>query len=430
MSFVIECLACIVECAIIVRFCNNFLGFKNEKFSTLKSFCLFVLLSTENCVLSAIPGCETLLIVLLMLIIFIYSMLFLKGKIIHKILIANCTNMILLPINMISLNAFKLFFNCTMENLGVGGSLRFLLLFVSQTSFFLVCELILKVKRKKDYLLTGFQWIIQFLCFIISSVIAFSLWNIAKDSQYENNQFLLIYIMIAILNVLLFVLLNKMEKNNIINEENRIIKLTLDTQKQLVTNAQEQYSQMKILRHDMKHCLTTTAGLLENNEVDRAKGYIESILKQKIDAYAIAISTDNPVIDAVINSKLSVCQNKGIRTKCQIDITLGNINEIDFSILVSNLFDNAIEGCKGVEEPIIEFTISRQKSFLYVIVKNTIASSVLSENPNLLTSKDNKLSHGFGVKSIRELTKKYDGTLDFNEEGNLFVVEISLVLTD
>lgn len=430
MNYVIECLACVVECAIIVRFCNNFLGFKNEKLTTIKSLSFYVLMTTENIVLSGIPGCEMLLIVILMLLIFTYSMLFLKGKIFQKILTATSPNLILLPINMIALNGFKLFFDCTIEDMSEGGDLRFLLIFVSQTSFFLICELILRIKRKNDFRLSGFQWIIQFFCFIISSVIAFSVWNIAVNSQYESNQFLLIYIMIAILNVLLFVLLNKMERNNIINEENRIIKLTLDTQKQLVTNAQEQYSKMKILRHDMKHCLTTTAGLLENGEVNRAKSYIESIIKQKIDTYAIAITTDNPVIDAVINNKLLECESKKVCTKCQIDTMLGNINEIDLSILISNLFDNAIEGCNGVEEPMIELTISRQKSFLYVIIKNTVADSVLTANPTLSTKKENKLLHGFGVKSIRELTKKYDGTLEFKEEGNLFIVEISLVLPD
>ena len=78
----------------------------------------------------------------------------------------------------------------------------------------------------------------------------------------------------------------------------------------------------------------------------------------------------------------------------------------------------------------IELIISRQKSFLYIIVKNTISDSVLSANPSLVTNKDNKSAHGFGIKSIRELARKYNGTVDFKESESLFVVEICLSITE
>ena len=67
------------------------------------------------------------------------------------------------------------------------------------------------------------------------------------------------------------------------------------------------------------------------------------------------------------------------------------------SILISNLLDNAIEGCNGADTPMIELIISRQKTFLYIIVKNTISDSVLSANPRLATSKVNKSAHGFVI---------------------------------
>ena len=109
---------------------------------------------------------------------------------------------------------------------------------------------------------------------------------------------------------------------------------------------------------------------------------------------------------------------------------LGNVNELDMSILISNLLDNAIEGCGGADTPMIEFTISRQKSFLYIIAKNIISTSVLSANPNLVTNKDNRSLHGFGIKSIRELARKYNGTVEFREDGSFFIAEVCLSITD
>ena len=431
MNYIIEILASVTECCIVVRFCNQFLGFRNDRLTFLKSLAFFILLAADNIFLSQLSGFEILSLVILLTLIFLYSMLFLKGRLYQKLLTAVTPTIIMLPINMITFNAFKAFSDCSAEELTApDGDLRFSILFITKSAFFLVCEALVKVRRKNRYLLSGFQWVIQLSCFFVSSVIAVSLWSISSTSGYSENQFLLIYIMIAVLNILLYALLGKMERDSVINEENRITQLNLAAQEQLVANVQEQFTKIQTLRHDMKHCLTTTAELLESGKIDSAKSYVESILERKIDTSAGVISTGSPVIDAVVNSKLSECEKNKISTKFRIDTMLGNVNEIDMSILISNLLDNAIEGCCGADSPLIELTISRQKSFLYIIVKNTISDSVLSANPNLATKKDNKSAHGFGIKSIRELARKYNGSVDFKESERFFIVEICLSITD
>ena len=431
MNYIIEILASVTECCIVVRFCNQFLGFRNDRLTFLKSLAFFILLAADNIFLSQLSGFEILSLVILLTLIFLYSMLFLKGRLYQKLLTAVTQTIIMIQIYMIKVNNFKAFSDCSAEELTApGGDLRFSILFITKSAFFLVCEALVKVRRKNHYRLSGFQWVIQLSCFFVSSVIAVSLWSISRTSGYSENQFLLIYIMIAVLNILLYALLGKMERDSVINEENRITQLNLAAQEQLVANVQEQFTKIQTLRHDMKHCLTTTAELLESGKIDSAKSYVESILERKIDTSAGVISTGSPVIDAVVNSKLSECEKNKISTKFRIDTMLGSINEIDMSILISNLLDNAIEGCDGADTPMIELTISRQKSFLYIIAKNTVSTSVLSANPNLVTNKDNRSLHGFGIKSIRELSRKYNGTVDFKESERFFIVEICLSITD
>lgn len=431
MNYIIEILASVTECCIVVRFCNQFLGFRNDRLTFLKSLAFFILLAADNIFLSQLSGFEILSLVILLTLIFLYSMLFLKGRLYQKLLTSVTPTIIMLPINMITVNVFKAFTDCSAEELTApGGDLRFSILFITKSAFFLVCEALVKVRRKNHYRLSGFQWIIQLSCFFVSSVIAVSLWSISRTSGYSENQFLLIYIMIAVLNILLYALLGKMERDSVINEENRITQVNLAAQEQLVSSVQEQFTKIQTLRHDMKHCLTTTAELLESGKIDSAKSYVESILERKIDTSAGVISTGSPVIDAVVNSKLSECEKNKISTKFRIDTMLGNVNEIDMSILISNLLDNAIEGCGGADTPMIELTIIRQKCFLYIIAKNTVSTSVLSANPNLATKKDNKSAHGFGIKSIRELARKYNGTVEFRENGSFFIAEICLSITE
>ncbi len=89
------------------------------------------------------------------------------------------------------------------------------------------------------------------------------------------------------------------------------------------------------------------------------------------------------------------------------------------------MLDNSIIGC-DITNPYIELKILQRKSMTYIAVKNTIAVSVLTDNPNLVTDKTNKSEHGYGIRSIKDIAKKYDGSVEFLEENGFFVAEVWL----
>lgn len=157
-----------------------------------------------------------------------------------------------------------------------------------------------------------------------------------------------------------------------------------------------------------------------------AKNYIEKIINEKVNRAADGIDTGSVVIDAVINNKIAVCLKNNIEVKCMIDSRLNDVNEMDVSILLSNVLDNAISGCAGADSPKIELIMGSRKAFTYIIVKNSIVKSVLTGNPDLETQKEDKSMHGFGIMSIRKIAEKYMGTVEFKEENNTFIAEIWL----
>ena len=175
----------------------------------------------------------------------------------------------------------------------------------------------------------------------------------------------------------------------------------------------------------MKHYLTAAAQLISEDKPREAKEYIESVINEKINPTSAVINTGSAVVDAAINNKITACANKGIEIKCLIDTQFVGVKDMDISILLSNLLDNAINGC-DMSEPKIDLTVKSQKSFIYINVKNKISTSVLNDNPNLVTKKEDKSSHGFGIKSIKNIAKKYDGGAEFSEQNGYFIAEVWL----
>lgn len=425
MSAFFELAASLSESFIIVRFGNQFLGFRDKRFSWLKSAVYFILISALNVLFSQRDGYELISFGVHALITLGYVMLFLNGNIIEKILIVIVPIVTILSINLISMNIFRVMVGCySTDIITPGGKMRVPVLVFSKLAFFFACEFLIHVRRHNQYALGGFQWALQIACFIMTIFISILLWNISVDND-DLPMYFLASIAIGILNIMLYVVMYKMQRDNAIKEEYEISLVNLAAQERFVNEARERYMEMRTVRHDMRHYLMTVAGLIADEKIMEARQYIEKILDEKVNQAVYGIYTGSVVVDAVINNKNALCLKNNIKMKCLIDSQFTDINETDVSILLSNVLDNAVNGCAGAEEPHIELMIGTRKSFTYIIVKNSIRESVLSGNPELKTNKD-KSVHGFGVMSVQKIAEKYGGNVEFREEGNEFITEIWL----
>lgn len=433
MNDIAEIIASLAESYIVVRLCNKSLGFKNKNMALLKSVVFFIILAAENILTSQDKwkGDQTILIESLTFTLFlfltgIYVFLFLDGKPFDKLLITLIPAITILPINMIVLNVIlALSKESIVAVVEPGGNARIWALVFSKLAFFLVCEFVIHMKKRHQYSLSVFQWSIQLSCFFITFLIAYLQFSISMNTD-TMSEFLPASILILVLNILLYVLLERMNRDSMIKEKYRISKISLAAQERLVDEARKQYMEMKTLRHDMRHYLIAAAELIGAGKTEEAKAYIEKIVDEKVDQAAFGIDTGNVVIDAVVNSRIAVCLKYQIEMKCMIDSQFKGVNDIDISVLLSNALDNAISGCAGAEPAEIELIIGTRKAFTYIIVKNSIRESVLAKNPNLETDKENKTAHGFGIMSIRKIAEKYKGSVEFKEEEHTFIVEIWL----
>lgn len=182
------------------------------------------------------------------------------------------------------------------------------------------------------------------------------------------------------------------------------------------------HESMRSIKHDMKNHLMVMLSYLNDGDTEAAGAYISGILN-KLNSVHSYIETGNSLLNHILNEKLSAARNKGIDIKAEVEnLAFARMESIDFSALLSNMLDNAIEAEEGERAPELFVRIAKAKGYETILVKNKISESVLGKNPELKTTKENRSEHGRGVPRIRELSQKYGGMCDFFEEDGFFAV--------
>lgn len=186
------------------------------------------------------------------------------------------------------------------------------------------------------------------------------------------------------------------------------------------------HEQARRLKHDMRNHLMVLASYLNQNKIEEAKDYTSSILGKFNLDYSY-ISTGNSLLNYIVNQKLNLAKQKKIYVKAEIEnLKFEGIQSIDFSAILGNLLDNAIEAASNSKKRYVEIAIRQRRGYEMIQICNSIDVSVLKNNPLLKTTKSDEKLHGIGVLQVRELVEKYDGILDIYEEENRFIVSVLL----
>jgi sensor histidine kinase regulating citrate/malate metabolism len=208
----------------------------------------------------------------------------------------------------------------------------------------------------------------------------------------------------------------------------KILSVKEQYMEQYVNNAETQYELIRKIRHDIKNQLATVYELLSNGKTEDAIGFIEQS-NGIVKATMTFVQTNNSVANAIINSKLTAASTLGIKVSCITISDFTGINELDLCDLLSNILENAITACEMMSADsnrFIYLEIGKENNIYTFLVKNSVHCSVLNTNPQLKTTKSDKLNHGLGTAIIKDIACKYNGRYDFYEVDNAFCCSVIL----
>lgn len=262
-----------------------------------------------------------------------------------------------------------------------------------------------------------------------SFILPNSTWSlsIALADGWLNYSLLLIYIIIVMSFTILVTSLHYVFRKlvNSRNElQNSIAQQSKNYQKMFELN-----ERLRIFRHDMKNHMLSISTLLSTNKVDDAQEYIKKIDETFISTIQIK-NTENYVLDALISEKRELALQKNIDINIQIDITRKlNLANIECSALIGNLFDNALEACENAKQdkPFIHAKLYCKGNLFYIRCSNSTFTKPKVVNGHFVTSKDDHIVHGYGMRNIQMIVKKYHGTIDYTYEDHVFTLSLMLI---
>ena len=185
-------------------------------------------------------------------------------------------------------------------------------------------------------------------------------------------------------------------------------------------------------RHDLGNYLSTLYGLIQLKDFDEAKTYITNI-NDRISNMNNIIETGHPVITALISMKKNKAFDDDIDMIFDIDLPKElPFDFVDLSIIIGNLLDNAIEACllieKGFERK-VKLSMIIKENHLRIQSSNTKSQSIKVETKKIterFTSKTDKQNHGFGLGNIEFIVRQYKGSMNIEDLGREFRVNIDL----
>lgn len=198
--------------------------------------------------------------------------------------------------------------------------------------------------------------------------------------------------------------------------------LLLERQKAEFERTQQNMEAINIKCHDLKYQVRSLYKKMKGDEETGLKE-IESM----IDQFQCSYHTGNEALDIIISEKALLCEQKKIVFTFMGDGSLMKLlADVDIYRLFNNAIDNAIEAVEKVapEKRVISVSILRKGPFASVHVENYCTGNMKLVDGLPQTSKEDKLNHGFGVRSIKMITEQYGGELFLRCEEDVFILDL------
>jgi sensor histidine kinase regulating citrate/malate metabolism len=188
------------------------------------------------------------------------------------------------------------------------------------------------------------------------------------------------------------------------------------------------YRKMREWRHDYHNHIQALATMLEQGDIEKAREFLYEIhdTLTKVDT---VLKTGNTMVDAILNSKISLMYSKNIRVDATAKVPSElTVKDIDLCVIIGNLLDNAMEACEKLPEGsrFIRIYISVKGNHLYMSFTNSAGKK--QEKVGMLFRSTKGVLGGIGLSRVDSLVSQYGGYVTRASEDGGYTTEVILPL--
>ncbi len=198
-----------------------------------------------------------------------------------------------------------------------------------------------------------------------------------------------------------------------------LLRQHMEMQQESMAALEQNYRLQRKSTHEFEHHIQVLRDLLERGETETAYNYLTQ-LKRNRSIHVMSVSSHHPVVDVILNQKHQTARQNEIKMQIQVsDLSAVQIPSDALVVLLTNLLDNAIEACRRIDGYREIFCTIVYDEGLYISIRNT-SGPVSIVDGKIPTSKQNSLSHGYGLLSVRYVLDELGAEYNLGYEDGWF----------
>lgn len=252
----------------------------------------------------------------------------------------------------------------------------------------------------------------------------------SKIGDPENTAWHICLVAMCVVDISALFLLDQLENSIQMRKMLAVARQRAETQASNIKALTDSYSAQRRLTHDFRKYLFTLSNMLAQGKVEDASKYLEKLKVQQTERILL-VNSHHPTIDAILNQAGYTAQSKNIDIHFELnDLSMVKIPVLDLTVVMSNLLDNAIEGCERLPDSQKHwisvkaiYTEAQPNSLFFSVTNSSLPLAITGDH--LPSTKHPAELHGYGLPNVLSILKTYNAEYVMAcEDGHfLFAVE-------
>lgn len=299
--------------------------------------------------------------------------------------------------------------------------------FLSLFLFYLSSILARKIFRRQQPERPGSEWWTALLIAVCSAAVIFFL---SGDSVASWVTVMIVSAVLFLINFLVYNFLISIDEKCSLQVENLSMRNQMAIYDSQLSDSIRREQAVRTLRHDMKHHVNELNYLADSGDLTAIKEYLTR-MGEELHSAEGKVNSGVVAIDGVMSYMVQAAEQKGITVKTHVTVPEEmQLSSYDMNVLLGNLMQNAIEATEKCGGGTINASIRYNRGCILINISNPLEGPmpVIDDSLPSIGSRRSNSSHGYGLRSVRAIVEKYDGSVFYEEEGGRFVARAMLIM--